>query len=405
MTITPDDAQQILDLKVDGKANETESVLEKKDGRLTKKFNLKKLRDTLSGTKKIFDTEGRLNPVRINATASAYLLHVLEKCIFPESSGSLVDASYMELLDPLDKVLGYSWGTPVVAFLNNDLTKCSRALTAQVNGNTCLFQVWIYEPFPSLFKTNSYVKVDANVAVDKPRAQRYSFKGTQDKEIPQNLIKLRIAIEKLTADDVIFDLYRDDRNQGLIQRRDEIALYYGTLLCSPGYSMYDPHQVIRQLGYIQEEPHFDEEKTFFTLLKDDCSTSQKTISVPYFPPPSLEHWNGRRGCNIDVSLLDEVTTDNEVSERYMAWYLGWAHPTMLREMTAEELARKRKMASKDPAASLKFFQLEAEVKMEEKARREAQAKLNGDKKRARSGRGGEGLWDLFSYFRQKVLDF
>lgn len=56
-----------------------------------------------------------------------------------------------------------------------------------------------------------------------------------------------------------------------------------------------------------------------------------------------------------MSLLDEVTTDNEASERYIAWYLGWARPTIIREMTAEELARKRKMASKDPATSLKFF--------------------------------------------------
>lgn len=88
----------------------------------------------------------------------------------------------------------YSWRTIVVAFLNNDLTKGSRELTAQVNGNTCLFQVWIYEHFLSLFKTNSYVTVDANVAVDKSRAQRYIFKGTQDKDMPQNFIKLRIEM-------------------------------------------------------------------------------------------------------------------------------------------------------------------------------------------------------------------
>lgn len=156
MTITPDDAHQILGLEVEGKAVsegfdddfsfkdinklrhklfgwnqiETESILEKKDGRLSRKFNLKKLRDTFCDTKKIFDKEGRVNPVRINATASGYLLYVLGKCIFPDSSGSLVDASYMQLLDPLDKMHEYSWGTAMVAFLNNELTKGSRALTA-----------------------------------------------------------------------------------------------------------------------------------------------------------------------------------------------------------------------------------------------------------------------------------
>ncbi|XP_026444865.1 uncharacterized protein LOC113345294 [Papaver somniferum] len=340
-------------------------------------------------------------------------------------------------MDPIDKVREYSWDTAVVAFLNNELTKDSRALTKQVNGNTCLFQVCIYEHFHSFFKTNSYVKVDETVAVDKPRGQRYSFKGTQDKEMPQNLIKLRMVIDKLTADDVIFDPYRDARKKGLIQRRDEVGLYYGPLmLCDGGYSMYDPHRVMRQLGYVQEEPHFDEDKPFFTVKMDECTTSQKTINVAYDPAPVQEHWDSKRRRKIYVSLLDEVTTGREASEKYMAWYLGWARPTVIREMTAEELARKRKMASKDPATSLKFFkeqlktfvkvwccakdrgeplsieeqskhidyacnidnedshelfkQVDAEVKREKRAGKEAQAKMNADKKRARSDRGGEG---------------
>ncbi|XP_026438986.1 protein MAINTENANCE OF MERISTEMS-like [Papaver somniferum] len=355
MAIIPDDAQQILGLQADGKAVteefdnkflfkdiyklsqklfgwnqvETESVLEMKDGRLSKNFNLKKLRDKLWEIKKIFDNEGRVNPVQINATALAYLLYVLGKCIFPDSSGSLVEASYLQLLNPLYKMGEYSWGTAV----------------------------WIYEHLPSLFKTNSYVKVDESVAVNKPRAQRYSFKGTKDKEMQQQLIKLRNAIDKLTADEVIFDSYRDARNQGLIQRRDEVvALYYGPLMTTfDGYSMYDPHRVMRQLGYIQEEPHFDEEKSFFTEKMAECTTSQKTINVSYDPAPVQKHWDNRRVRKSDVSLLDEVTTGHEATEKYMAWYLGWARPTVIREMTVEELARNKKMESKDPATMLKFF--------------------------------------------------
>ncbi|XP_026390882.1 uncharacterized protein LOC113286486 [Papaver somniferum] len=237
----------------------------------------------------------------------------------------------MQLLNPLDKMHEYSWVTAVVSFLNNELIKGSRALTAQVNGNICLFQVWIYEHFSSLVKANSYIKVDANVAVDKPITQRYNFKGTQDKEMPQNLIKLRIAIDKFTAEEVIFDPYRDARNQGLIQRRDEVALYYGPLLLTTtGYSMYDPHRVMRLFGYIQEEPHIDEDKSFFTVSRDDCTTSQKIINVSYALSPAQEHRDGRRGRNIDVTLLDEVTTGHEASEKYMTWYLGWARPTVIR---------------------------------------------------------------------------
>ncbi|XP_026452180.1 protein MAIN-LIKE 1-like [Papaver somniferum] len=167
IAITPDDSHQILGLEVAVKAVgdgfdskiswekifgltrdlfgwnqvQTESVLEVKDGHLAKKFNLRKLKAALFGTKKIFDEEGRVDLVRINATATGYFLYVLGKCIFPESSGSSVDARYVQLLYPLNEMHEYSWGTVVVTFLNNELTKASRALTAQVNGNICLFQV------------------------------------------------------------------------------------------------------------------------------------------------------------------------------------------------------------------------------------------------------------------------
>lgn len=49
-----------------------------------------------------------------------------------------------------------------------------------------------------------------------------------------------------------------------------------------------------------------------------------------------------------MSLLDEVTKGNEASEKYMTWYLGWARPTVIMKPTAEELARIKKMSSKDP---------------------------------------------------------
>ncbi|XP_026460978.1 uncharacterized protein LOC113362268 [Papaver somniferum] len=125
--------------------------------------------------------------------------------------------------------------------------------------------------------------------------------------------------------------------------------------------MYAPHRVMRQLGYVQEEPHFDEDKTFFTVLKANCSTSQKTINVAYDPLPNQEHWDDRRGCIIDLSLLDEVTKGNEASEKYMTWYLGWDRPTVIRKPTAEERARIKKMASKDPTTSLKFFKEQLKI--------------------------------------------
>lgn len=79
------------------------------------------------------------------------------------------------------------------------------------------------------------------------------------------------------------------------------------------------------------------------------------MNVAYIPEPSQAHWDDRRRGQIDVTLLDDVTTGHEASEKYMAWYLDWARPTVIRKLTAEELALKKKLEAKDPTTILKFF--------------------------------------------------
>ncbi|XP_026428336.1 protein MAIN-LIKE 2-like [Papaver somniferum] len=338
MVVTPDDALQILCLEVEGKAisdsyNDgiswenifkfkkilfsldeklSESLFVKKDGYISRKLCLKMLMDTYSGTQKTYDDEGSV----------------------PMISGSLVDSKYLQLLHPFHEMHKYSWGTAVVAFLNAELTKGLRALAKQVNGNLCLIQVWVYEHFPSLLKGNPHIKVNTKLASHLPRGQRYSFIGAQDKDMSHHLINMRVSLDKMTADEVIFNMYRDDRNEG--------------------FSMYDPHRVMRQLGYIQEKPHASDDM-FFKVDRAGCNTSQKSIDVCYAPQPEISHWNGRYNRKTDTSLLDEVTEGREAHENYMSWYLGFARPTVIREETIEQPACKRKMPPKYPTTSLKNF--------------------------------------------------
>ncbi|XP_026410970.1 uncharacterized protein LOC113306226 [Papaver somniferum] len=167
MALTPDGAHQIIFLEVEGKSikdgydediswenlfkltkilfgldeKQSESMFVMKDIYGSKKLSMKELRGIYYGTQEIHARKGSVDLVRINATAPSCFLYVLDNCIFPDSYGSLVDGKYLQILHPFDQMHNYSWGNAVVGFLNAELTKASRALTKQVNGNLCLFQV------------------------------------------------------------------------------------------------------------------------------------------------------------------------------------------------------------------------------------------------------------------------
>lgn len=62
-------------------------------------------------------------------------------CHFPNTSGNRVDANLLQLLDPLDKVHEYSWGTACHAWLVKELRKASMLGISQVVGNVSLLHV------------------------------------------------------------------------------------------------------------------------------------------------------------------------------------------------------------------------------------------------------------------------
>lgn len=176
MAIIPDDAQQILKLSIAGKST-SDGYTKRLDftkldelcknlfdwtpaeidyffmnSSTTKKrireINLVKLRARYEGTlAKEKANKGPLDEKEVKASAAAYLLYVLAICIFPSSAGNRVNANFLQLLHPLDKIAEYSWATAIVSHLNTELRKASRSFTSQLNGNTSLLQVIMHFVF------------------------------------------------------------------------------------------------------------------------------------------------------------------------------------------------------------------------------------------------------------------
>lgn len=107
-----------------------------------KKIKLKTLFDEFSGTKDLV-AQGKLvmTEEKTKHHVTAYLLYQLGTIFFPDTSGHVVNAHYLQLLDPLDEVNNYSWGIAVLSFVQVELRKASRLRSLYFGGLYTLVQV------------------------------------------------------------------------------------------------------------------------------------------------------------------------------------------------------------------------------------------------------------------------
>ncbi|XP_026416398.1 protein MAIN-LIKE 2-like [Papaver somniferum] len=269
MTITPDDAKQILNLNEGGVAVKYEYTKQLSWAQLydlcnkylvwyketayiefnrcfsykNRQFNMSQLINMFRGTAKK-EKQGPLSDAEVDAAATAYILVVLGCIIFPNTSGNRVDANLLQLLDPLDKVAEYSWGTTTIAFLMEELRKASRLRTSQTSGNVSLFQTWIYDHYPGL----ELAELNPAWQRGAPRGTKYKFTKNPTRSKDEQLVNLREKLDSLKASDVCFDPYKKERAGGHIGPRSELSHYFGPLWHHTGYVMYNGSRVIRQHG-------------------------------------------------------------------------------------------------------------------------------------------------------------
>ncbi|WOH07790.1 hypothetical protein DCAR_0727224 [Daucus carota subsp. sativus] len=79
----------------------------------------------------------------------AHLLCVIGS-LFPDSSGNYVNLNLLWMLRDLQSVVGYSWGSAVLAYLYRKMCDSTHKVITNFAGYATLVQVWIYERFPTL---------------------------------------------------------------------------------------------------------------------------------------------------------------------------------------------------------------------------------------------------------------
>ncbi|XP_026419487.1 protein MAINTENANCE OF MERISTEMS-like [Papaver somniferum] len=284
MTIITNDAKFIIGLSIDGKSVKHEGYAQELewdkiyaftknvfqwDEDMTKSrvlvgkakhriFYLSKLRDLFMGTKKLHAEGKEVTKERIFSTANAYVLYILASVIFPDVSGARVNANFIQMLQPFDKIHEYSWGTFILAHSLNELRKAYRVDRNQIGGTTGFLQKWIYLHFP-IFAEKAFKNREWG---DKFYGDMYIY-NSNEKSQDEVYLKLRRQLDNLTTKDVVFDPYKNDlaKGKGKMVGCTEQDSYFGTLFHPKIYVMYNPTRVARQCRYVQNIPKEHKEFT------------------------------------------------------------------------------------------------------------------------------------------------
>jgi len=77
--------------------------------------------------------------------ARAYILMLITGCLFSDHSGSLVHLAFLALLENLDDIHTYSWGSAALAWLYREMCGACAKEATQIGGAVILIQLWAYE--------------------------------------------------------------------------------------------------------------------------------------------------------------------------------------------------------------------------------------------------------------------
>nr|QBG82263.1 putative serine/threonine-protein phosphatase 7 [Papaver somniferum] len=360
MTITPDGVKQILNLDIKGKAGsegfdnnmrwtdlyslvkdtlgweqaETEKQFkwaggdkpnETKEGPSipVKKIFLKNLKDMFGGTleAKVVRKEV-IDKTRALRTATAYLLYSLGTIFFLDNSGNRVNAHYLQWLKDFQETRKYSWGTATLAYLLDSFRRASRVGATEVVGNA-----WVYDHFPNMSPSTSWEEDETG-----PTGKKFIFTGTQVKHEKEKIVALRLKVNSLTVEYVIFDPYIDLKKDQFGEEIDgrifsSLESDNGPLFHPLGYVMANPRRVLHQYGYVQQKVT----KESFKLCVNVSSTKSANVVLNYNPVPNVDVWNDRNNEQYQVHMRELIPAlgTKDAEEGYLKWYYHFGNPHVI----------------------------------------------------------------------------
>ncbi|KAL9659495.1 hypothetical protein QQ045_024301 [Rhodiola kirilowii] len=198
--------------------------------------------------------------------ARAYLLHLIGTTLFSDKSGNTIPLCFLPLLEDLDRIRDYSWGSAVLACLYSNMCSASQIGHRGLAGAPLIIQFWCWERLsrigvPKITPTFELPPPEAEFdpALRGPWSLLNWLGPKKYKGVPHgSLLQYREALQKMQVGDFIWRPY-DERmfeylNPNCLEGRDTTWRADGPLICFNIIEWHHPGRVARQYGFLQGVP-------------------------------------------------------------------------------------------------------------------------------------------------------
>ncbi|KAF7821325.1 serine/threonine-protein phosphatase 7 long form-like protein [Senna tora] len=207
-------------------------------------------------------------PIQLEQFARAYIMRLLGCFLMPDTSGNLQSLMYLPLLENLDDVKKFRWGSAVLAYLYRSLCHATDYKEANIGGCMHLLTMWAWDRFPLLAPRQKRPHLrrlsEEDESRDYPTRPHLSFRWSDYKELYHTKMHLlpsyRTTMDDMSYHDVLWEPYDaavcpqqlipNYCHEGGDIWRAEVPLIQFNII-----EWHQPDRVLRQFGLQQPIPN------------------------------------------------------------------------------------------------------------------------------------------------------
>ncbi|KAH7842388.1 hypothetical protein Vadar_004744 [Vaccinium darrowii] len=179
--------------------------------------------------------------------ARAYILQLMGASIFSDKSSKCLHLMFLPLLEDLDQVGQYSWGSGALGWLYRDLCRAIVPTAHEIGGCLILLQVWAWDRFPY----SAPLRCNKLPVQSGPLITRWHdvFSVVQ---VPTHVVRqYRFSFDAMTSEQVVWEPYSADVVAALpdyCHVGSEVWQAVAPLLCFPVAEWHQPDRYLDNLG-------------------------------------------------------------------------------------------------------------------------------------------------------------
>ncbi|XP_015160609.1 serine/threonine-protein phosphatase 7 long form homolog [Solanum tuberosum] len=197
----------------------------------------------------------------VNQKARCYMFWMIAGMMMADTSGSFLKLMYLPMLEDVNAIGSYSWGSATLACLYRFLCKSSQSNQNEIAGFLPLLQIWAWERVtvlrPQVIAQRDIRNIFPTDLPKGPHATRWFARFSWTDTTKHVLKVFRDALESMTEDQFIWEPYSDELIESLpdyCRIGRDIWRVRAPIFCWDVVEVHLPDRVMRQFGLKQMIP-------------------------------------------------------------------------------------------------------------------------------------------------------